>query len=186
MLNEIVDFLTVKNEIQKAIGKIRAAKAKATKMKAEREALARAPGTVEDAVQLAMSQIREQASKYPARLIEQFQHCTTAGRPSMSGPGGGVAHIGVFAAREHVSNPSTPNDVATALCFFMLDMVGEDGEPFLEGAIRRAFTSKPWPSDAQPLEGREAVLQDMDRKIAELDAAAAELRQSAASAGVVV
>lgn len=182
----MLDFLKIKSEVEKVGGALREARSKVEQLKRQRENLACAPATKADICRLMLAQVSEAAAEYPALLREAIQHTTTCGKPSMANAQGGTTHVGIFTARPHVSNAPSAIDVQNSLCFILQSFTDKAGNSFLEAAIRRAVDAMPWPEGAQPVEGREAALEKLDREIAQLEHDAAELRKSAAAAGVVV
>lgn len=172
------DFMKLKNEVASIAGKVRDVRAQAEKLKREREDLAAAPATKEDIIRLMMAQVNEAAARYSARLRDAIDHTTTCGQPAHIGTNGKPCSVGIFTVREHQTNPPTVADVQDSLCFFLQGQIKSD--------LERALKDMSWPAGAQPVEGRAAALEKLDRKIAELDAEETDLRQAAAAAGVVI
>ncbi|MDO9371273.1 MAG: hypothetical protein Q7U07_01590 [Gammaproteobacteria bacterium] len=172
------DFLKLKSEISSVAGKVRGLRAEAEKLKRQREDLATAPATKEDTIRLMLAQIDEAAARYPARLRAAIDHNTTCGQPSNIGSNGRPNPVGIFTAREHQTIPPSIFDVQDCLCFVL------QGQ--LKPVIELALKDTPWPDGAQPVEGRAAALEKLDREIANLDAEETNLRQAAAAAGVVI
>lgn len=180
------DFLKVKSEVEKAVGAIREARSKVEQLKRQREDLACAPATKADICRLMLAQVSEAAAEYPALLRNAIEHTTTCGKATMRDVQGRPTHVGIFTARQHMSHVPNVIDMQSSLCFILQSFTDEDGNSFLESAIRRAVDAMQWPEGAQPLEGREAALEKLDREIAQFEHDAAELRKSAAAAGVVI
>lgn len=147
--------------------------------KQEREELAAAPGTREDVIELLTAQIDRGASFYYERLHIEIARVFNFGQRIKVGQDGGPARCPVVITKEYPNSPPQLSDVETSMYF----LFGKE----LKKAVSDAVLAMPdWPTNTQPLKGRQDRLAKLDSKIAGLEQEIAQMLAEAAEAGVVL
>ena len=173
-------------EISSLSATIATLRADAESLKQQRDDLRAADGTQEDVLRIARKQIAQYVEAYPERLQRTFANTMHHGVSTRSADGRD-SRLGLFLARRNAGAPATLQDLEEAITFFLAPLVDPvSGSPLIESRLEDAIAAMKWNENAQPGEGRAAILEQLDQNIVAIEAKISDLRRGAASAGIVL
>ena len=171
------DFSLLKKSIGDLAGGLTSKRVEIEDLKQQRQALAKAPGTRDDVLDLILQEMDSQADGYVANLQASISFMQYGVHRHM-GKNSKHQVIRVATAPEHVNTPPVIDDIEAALCYVI--------RPQMRAAATKALQAMEWPAGAEPLKGRAARLAKLDKRIGELENEARILREEAAKAGILV
>lgn len=162
------DFNPLKKMLSDASGQIRARQVELEKLQRQREDVAAAPASREDAIKALHGRIDAEADKHLRIVAGALLPLIVKGDPSrIDSP--------ILAAVKSGSAPS-PLSLEAGLCLAM----GEQ----MKAAASRIIDGMEWPLGAIDHADKEKKVSELDRKISEIESELSELVHSARAAGV--
>lgn len=163
------DFNPLKKMLSDASSQIRARQVELEKLQRQREDVAAAPASREDAIKALHGRIDAEADKHMSIVAKALLPLIVKGDPSR------FRDSPILAAVKPDSAPS-PLTLEAGLCLAM----GEQ----MKAAVSRIIDGMEWPSGAIDHADKEKRVSELDRKISEIESELSQLVHSARAAGV--